>query len=209
MLKGEKTFITQRLVHREVSCEVTSWSNLLTVCENHWALTPLRCADPWISSIESDFFEILINCHMCSTNSFTNSESSLCLLSGSNWDLFQSWSQINWFLFGECMSRKTFQKISFLCTCQDIFLWTSQEHPVTLCLRIFNNGVEFGISDFEKAELTLSSLPTNYNSWNLLEPEDFSTFVKLFVDLTNRPFANSQNRLLWDGDPCLAFFPWK
>ena len=106
------------------------------------------------------------------------------------------------------MSRKTFQKISFLCTCQDIFLWTSQEHPVTLCLRIFNNGVEFGISDFEKAELTLSSLPTNYNSWNLLEPEDFSTFVKLFVDFT-LPFAkdDSQNffesNYYGDGDPFL------
>ena len=85
------------------------------------------------------------------------------------------------------MSRKTFLEKNFLSA--------SQEHPVTLCLRIFYNGVEFGISGFSKAELlTLSSLATNYNSWNLLEHEDFSTFVKLFVDLTNLPFANEDSQ---------------
>ena len=73
-----------------------------------------------------------------------------------------------------------------------------------------------GISGLAKAELlTLSSLATNYNSWNLLEHEHFSTFVKLFVDLTNLPFANedSQNFFRTDcygmvnGDPFFAFFP--
>ena len=99
---------------------------------------------------------------------------------------------------------------------ENIFLSASQEHPVTLCLRIFYNEVEFGISGFSKAELlTLSSLAANYNSWNLLEHEHFSTFVKLFVDLTNLPFANedSQNFFITDyygmvnGDPFFAFFP--
>ena len=66
---------TKSVVHTEVCCEMTPWSNFLTVCENHWALTPL----PPLLTRERVFWNAhqLLSHVLKSFRGYSNSES-LC-----------------------------------------------------------------------------------------------------------------------------------
>ena len=102
----------------------------------------------------------------------------------------------------KAFSIQTHERLSWNIFFANIFSCGFPRKTRSLCASEFSTTVEFGISDFRKAELTLSSLPTNYNSWNLLQHENFSTFVKLFVDFWGENCCLlDHGRLLLDSAP--------